>query len=451
MLDRSFDLVVFDWDGTAVPDRGADAAGVRRRIESLSAAGVHVAVVTGTHVGNVDGQLKARPVGPGELHLCVNRGSEVFAVGPDGPELVWRREATPAEDMALDRAAELAVSRLAERGIPAKVVSQRLNRRKIDIIPEPAWEDPPKAVIDRLLSAVTELLTSHGIVSGLAGAVAVGLDAARDAGLADARVTSDAKHVEIGLTDKGDSLRWLAAWAGSLGIGAGLMLILGDEFGSLGSVLGSDSVMLVPDLTRATAVSVGVEPSGVPAGVLHCPGGPPTFLALLDEQLQRRRDLRVPSVDEDPAWVIRLDDARERRRVNESLLALSNGRVGVRCGREEDGAGSEPLVLVSSVYTAGVIPQLLPGPVWPSLVVRGEGAGDDRWVLDLRTGVVARHRGGSGRPVRTFRVTFARRHHRAGDAGRGAVQPAGGRSGAAPADRRDRLRGIAATARLRPP
>jgi hypothetical protein len=142
MAERPFDLVVFDWDGTAVPDRSADATEVRRRIEALSAAGVHVAVVTGTHVGNIDGQLQARPGGPGELHLCVNRGSEVFTVGPDGPELVWRRHATPAEDDALDRAAELTVSRLDQLGLSSKVVSQRLNRRKVDIIPEPGWEAP---------------------------------------------------------------------------------------------------------------------------------------------------------------------------------------------------------------------------------------------------------------------------------------------------------------------
>lgn len=403
LLDRSFELVVFDWDGTAVADRGADATEVRHRIEALSAAGVHAAVVTGTHVGNVDGQLQARPTGPGELHLCVNRGSEVFTVGRDGPELVWRRDATAAEIEALDRAADLTVSRLEERGVRAKVVSQRLNRRKIDIIPEPAWEDPPKAVIDRLLTAVTERLTSHGITTGLAGAVAIGLAAAQDAGLTDARVTSDAKHVEIGLTDKGDSVRWLARWAASLGIGSGLVLVAGDEFGPLGSVLGSDSVMLVPELARAVAVSVGVEPNGVPPDVLHVPGGPPAFVALLDEQLQRRQDLRAPSIDEDPAWVIEVVDAPARRRVHESLLALSNGTVGVRSGREEDGAGSEPLVLVSSIYTSGDKPRLLPAPVWPSLVIRGETTAPDRWLLDLRTGVVTRQREGSGRPLRTVR------------------------------------------------
>ena len=33
-------------------------------------------------------------------------------------------------------------------------MSQRLNRRKIDLIPLPEWADPPKAQIDELLAAV---------------------------------------------------------------------------------------------------------------------------------------------------------------------------------------------------------------------------------------------------------------------------------------------------------
>src|SRR5919198_2126579 len=76
-VDRRFEALTFDWDGTAVPDRAADASDVRRLIEHLCAFGMEVFVVSGTHVGNVDGQLKARPTGPGRLYLCLNRGSEV--------------------------------------------------------------------------------------------------------------------------------------------------------------------------------------------------------------------------------------------------------------------------------------------------------------------------------------------------------------------------------------
>ena len=117
--DRTFEALIFDWDGTAVPDRAADAGAVRSRVEALSRAGVDVAVVSGTHVGNIDGQLRARPAGPGRLYLCLNRGSEVFAVDKHGPKLVWRRNGAPDEEAGLDRAAAMTISRLAASGLTA--------------------------------------------------------------------------------------------------------------------------------------------------------------------------------------------------------------------------------------------------------------------------------------------------------------------------------------------
>jgi len=169
-IARRFEALVFDWDGTAVPDREADATRVRELVESLCGAGMHVVVVSGTHVGNVDGQLYARPRGPGRLLLAVNRGSELFDVVAGGPRLVARREASAAEDAALTRAAEKIVSRLGARGLDARIVSRRLNRRKIDLIPEAEWDDPPKSAIDRLLRAVVERLYKAGF-DGIADVV----------------------------------------------------------------------------------------------------------------------------------------------------------------------------------------------------------------------------------------------------------------------------------------
>ena len=203
-LDRRFEAVVFDWDGTAVPDRAADASHLRELIEKLCALGLDLAVITGTHVGNVDGQLGARPAGPGRLLLGVNRGSELYRADAEGLHLVERREATAEEDAALDAAAQATVRELARRGIEAEIVSQRLNRRKVDLIPLAEWQDPPKARIAELLAAVEARLAAAGL-QGLREAVELAVSAARLAGVADPRVTSDAKHVEIGLTDKADA------------------------------------------------------------------------------------------------------------------------------------------------------------------------------------------------------------------------------------------------------
>lgn len=390
LRERTFEAILFDWDGTAVPDRHADATMARALVEDLCAAGTHVLIVSGTHVGNVDGQLQARPSGPGQLHLCLNRGSEVFSVTTAGPTPVHRREATPEEDDQLDRAAAATVHALAQRGLAARIVSERLNRRKIDLIPEPAWADPPKARIAELLDAVSKRLRAAGI-GDLNEVVTIATAASSAAGLAHPRITSDVKHVEIGLTDKADSARWAAAWLAQRGITGGLVLVGGDELGPLGGVTGSDSKMVVDELARALVISVGAEPEGCPDGVLHLEGGPERFLAVLSAQLERRRARRVPSIDHDPAWVVILPGDPALMRVSESLGALSNGWAGTRGALEEDGVGTASLFVVGGEYAPVERSPLLAGPRWTSFEIPGE-TGVERREVDLRSGVLLRTR-----------------------------------------------------------
>jgi trehalose/maltose hydrolase-like predicted phosphorylase len=388
-VDRRFEAVLFDWDGTAVPDRRADAGRVRTLVEELCALGMTFGVVTGTHVGNVDRQLCARPAGPGRLYLCVNRGSEVFAADDRELRLLERREATAAEDAALDAAAEASIEELRTRGLAARLVSTRLNRRKVDLIPEPEWDDPPKAQIGELLEAVEERLHRAGL-AGLHEAVELAERAARAAGLADPRVTSDAKHVEIGLTDKTDSARWLFAELAAGGLGAGLVLVAGDEFGQLGGLPGSDSLLLVPEAERATAVSVGAEPTGTPAGVLALGGGPDRFVALLEDQLERRRRSDVPELDRDPAWTIGARGVDPRlERVTESQLTVADGRLGTRGAPLFADPDATPAVFLAGAYTgSGPETELARCPDWA--VLRGPllPEGPLRRELDLRTGIL---------------------------------------------------------------
>ena len=190
-----------------------------------------------------------------------------------------RRLATEAEEAALDAAAADTVARFATRGVSAEIVSERLNRRKIDVIPEPEWADPPKARISELLAAVESRLRAVGL-DGLREGVGLAEEAARNAGLPEPRVTSDAKHIEIGLTDKADSARWIFGELWRRGIGPAQVLVAGDEFGPLGGLPGSDSFLLPAMAERAVSVSVGREPTGVPRGVLALGGGPEGFLAI---------------------------------------------------------------------------------------------------------------------------------------------------------------------------
>ena len=387
-LDRRFEAAVFDWDGTAVPDRQADAGELRACVEHLCRLGFDVAVVSGTHAGNVDGQLGARPRGPGRLHLCLNRGSEVFAADEGGLRLVLRREAGPEEDAALTAAAELAAVRLAERGLRTAIVAQRLNRRKIDLIPEPAWADPPKARIAELLAAVEERLRGAGF-RYLREVVELARSAAVEAGVADPRVTSDVKHVEIGLTDKSDSARWILGDLWERGIGPGLVLVAGDEMGPVGGLPGSDSFLLVPEAARATAVSVGVEPVGVPEGVIALGGGPPAFAGLLRDQLRRREEREVPRIDEAPGWTLAVDGLDPQlERAHEALLTLADGRIGTSGTPVAAHPAITTGVLAAGVYAGdGPNTELLHCPIWNLLPCEIEASVGLRRVLDFHSGV----------------------------------------------------------------
>jgi trehalose/maltose hydrolase-like predicted phosphorylase len=406
--DETYDALVFDWDGTVVPDRDADAKGSRARVEALSDAGAHIFIVSGTHVENIDRQLQARPHGRGHLFLCCNRGSEVFQVTGEGAQLLYRRTASVDEDRALDLAAARTVGCLRERGLEARIVANRLNRRKIDIIPIPDWTDPKKADIDRLLDAVMARLAAVDMAD-LSEVIDLAAGAARAAGLADPRITSDVKHVEIGLTDKSDSARWAADWLVLRGITGELILIGGDEFGPIGGATGSDSFMIVDALSRAPVVSVGVEPSGVPEGVMHLGGGPARFAELLDGQLTRRADHRVPRIDHDPGWVLPLPLRIGQVRVAESLGWLGNGWAGTRGSLEEGGSGSSPLFLVGGVYDdeGGI----LPGPVWTGLnLPMDERRRAEHRLIDLRTGTLVRG-SPTGSSLRSMRFVSAASPH----------------------------------------
>ncbi len=387
-LDRRFEALVFDWDGTAVPDRAADAGALRAAVESACALGLDLAVVSGTHAGNIDGQLGARPRGPGELHLLLNRGSEVFRAGSQGVELISRRTASQAEQVALDRAAALTVERLGARGLDARIVPPRLNRRKIDLIPAPEWADPPKARIAELLAAVEARLREHEL-DGLHAAVELGEAAAAEAGLEGACVTSDAKHVEIGLTDKSDSARWYLEHLWLRGICPEQVLIVGDELGSLGGLSGSDYKLLVDTAAGATVASVGVEPHGVPVGVIALGGGPQAFARLLARQLALRRRGALPIVSHDPCWTLAVDRVEhEHERARESLLTLADGVLGTR-GSVLAPNGATPAVLMAGVYRGhGELSELQPAPLWNRLAPLPYG-GCVRRVLDLHAGTLS--------------------------------------------------------------
>src|SRR5262249_28884136 len=153
---------------------------------------------------------------------------------------------------------------------------------------------------------------------------------------------------------------------------------------------GSDSLLLVPEAARATAVSVGREPSGVPEGVIPLGGGPAVFAALLDDQVRRRERGDVPRVDEDAAWTVSkagLDP--ERRRAHEALFGLADTQIGSNGPPPWTHPAAEPRVLAAGVYTgSGPETTLVEAPIWQQIEDHVLPPGRLERTLDLHTGVL---------------------------------------------------------------
>jgi trehalose/maltose hydrolase-like predicted phosphorylase len=435
-----FRIIAFDWDGTAVAHRAEDTSTVRARIERLLRAGVDIVVITGTNFPNIDRQLGAAIRGPHKqkLFVAANRGSEVYGYDErSAPALVVERRATAEEDRLLDEVAESVRQELVRRtALRIEVIADRLNRRKIDLIPVPAWADPPKSALPALLAAVEERLAGAGFAGGLRAAVAIAeravAIAAEERGLRPARITSDVKHIEIGLTDKADSMAWiLDALAAERGVAPSDILVGGDELGPIAGFAGSDSKLMTDEARGAVFFSVGPEPGGVPPGVIHLGGGPARFVEVLAAQAALHPVAPTHVREREPRGGggarLFVEDgfvpAREHE--VESTFALGNGHLGARASLLTESAASLPGMFVAGAFDlvgGSAIPELVVLPDWTRLEVRVDGhrlgfdAGDgQRRVLDVAGGLFRshwRHKDEAGRVVEVVETRLVSRADR---------------------------------------
>ncbi|MBC7690532.1 MAG: hypothetical protein H7222_02085 [Methylotenera sp.] len=370
-LNRLYELIVFDWDGTAVSNRSEFAGDLTALLESLLRAGVTCVIITGTSFPSLDAICLASlsPLAKKNLFVCTNRGSEVFSFDRFGEhQRVHLRQATSEEDAALDHAASQLKAELSLRGLQVEVIRDRLNRRKIDLIPVASWQNPGKSEFGRLFEAV-EMRVKAADLAGLNQVIQLAQQCARQAGLPSARITSDIKHVEIGLTDKGDSVDWIQkTLMHERGFLANEMLFVGDELGPMGGLPGSDSLAKRPGLELAQFISVGVEPQGVPDWVLHVPGGPRKFLELLSSQIELRAASGGPLKlalfldgwrSDDPAWLLEQEGFDATREGEfESLFTVGNGSLGIRGALSFPIPSSQSDLIVAGIYgnKAGNLP-----------------------------------------------------------------------------------------------
>lgn len=360
---QSFRAIIFDWDGTAVLDRSSDPWSLVDALEEVLREGVVCIVITGTSFKNIlDQALRyISPLAKVNLYACSNRGSEVYAFDDFGNErLLFRRHSSLEERSALDRTVDDLKSYFDQLGLETDIVRKRLNRRKVDLIPVDPWRDPKKAQFSELLTAVQERLKQAKITGGLPFLIKMAKDLSEKYGLINPRITSDIKHIEIGLTDKADSVQWIFENILRMrDIRPSQVAVIGDEFGQIGGLQGSDSLMRIPDLEEAIYISVGVEPEGVSKWVEHVGRGPYSFIDFLNLQSAEARissGLKNPEIrswgwrEKDPSWLLEqegFDPSREGEL--EPIFSIGNGYLGVR------GAVSIPIPsTLGNLYLAGV-------------------------------------------------------------------------------------------------
>jgi trehalose/maltose hydrolase-like predicted phosphorylase len=174
------------------------------------------------------------------------------------------------------------------------------------------------------------------------------------------------------------------------GIGPGLVLIAGAECEPVGGLAGSDSLLVVAEAARATAVSVCGEPDGTPERVIAIGGGPAAFVALLEDQIRRREQGAVPRIDEDAAWTVSIAGLDpEHERAHEALLAIADGRIGSNGAPLWTDPAAEPRVLAAGVYSgSGAETTLVEAPVWQQIEHRALPPERLERTLDLHTGVL---------------------------------------------------------------
>ena len=246
-----------------------------------------------------------------------------------------------------------------------EIVFNRLNRRKVDLIPEPEVVISKKgAVPGTSLSCGNTAASCRAQRRHITELIKVAESTTKNAGLSHPKITSDIKNIEIGLTDKGDSATWIAKYIiGPDKIPLSKVSVWGDELGSLGKLPGSDALMRTPELQDASFFSVGVEPEGVPTWVHALGGGPRRFIEFLFQQASLRREQRTvsdleisPVPSKDRSWILEQDGFDpSRERLMESLFAISNGNLGVR------GASDLPIPAAQAdLFVAGIYDQRVP-------------------------------------------------------------------------------------------
>lgn len=184
----------------------------------------------------------------------------------------------------------------------------------------------------------------------------------------------------------GDAVRDACAELRRAGIGLGAVLVLAR---GLGSRPGDLDALRDHDLLPLTIASADLGPSRLPPGVVGL-GGPGRLGTLLTAQLDRRLRHCVPAAVGEPGWCVVVKGFQpDRERVDEALLSIADGRIGVSGAPLHAAPGARRWVLVGGMYVGrGPEAHLVTAPVSFQLPDELPAGAELSRLLDLRSGLL---------------------------------------------------------------
>ncbi len=254
-------------------------------------------------------------------------------------------------------------------------------------------------------SKLKPLLRAHGL-RGVPHLAELATESALQCGLEDPRVIVEGTTVHIAPIDAGDVALGMLEELWHRGVDPKVVLLVVD---GLVGVPQRPAPVINPDMRQVTVVLVNGGQASPRPGMTPLTGGAARTRQVLGDQARRRRRRALPEIAVQPLWSVDADDDdMERTKIQEALLTLADGKVGMSGAALAPAPNRHPWVVSAGVYDGeGADTHLLTGPVVFELG-KVEGGATQR-VLDLRTGVLHERVVADGGPIESVRfVSLAR-------------------------------------------
>ena len=206
---RKYEMIFFDWDGTAVESRAAPADAVANAMAPLLAAGVKLAAISGTSLHNIDGGKFAQRFEPQQrrnLYFGLDRGVNNYCFDICGNIIHIPGVKAGRDDiLALHKVCfDFHLKLLKDYSLNTDIVFCRDEYCKIDIGSNISRGSNFFFTGDEL-DLINIGLRAHGYSGGIRGLIALAESLGREYVL-PLKVTTDAKYIEMGFGTKSDNV-----------------------------------------------------------------------------------------------------------------------------------------------------------------------------------------------------------------------------------------------------